>query len=129
MISFTDFLSLAKMSTEQRIRIERLLFVFPEPFNKEKALKDFKCNNKTKPSHNKLIYYQKMLLEQLVEILDDYATLYEKYGKHFTELLPNIEEPYYFMSLAIKDMESHPNFPFKVLYAKYDSYLLYFNSI
>ena len=129
MLSFTDLVSLFKMPLEQWKRIERLLFVFPEPFDKENSLKQFRISNITISSHNKLIYYQKVLLEQLIDVLDRYVTLYGKYGKSFTELLPTIEEPYYFLSLSIKDIECHPNFPFKNLYAKYDSYLLYLNSI
>lgn len=128
-LSFTDFLSLLKMRPQQWTRTERLLFIFSEPFNEEKALKEFRISNKTKSSPNKLIYYHKLLLERTVVALDNYVTLHTKQGETFNQLLPNIEEQYYFMSLAIKDIESHPNFPFKVLYAKYDMYLLYFNSI
>jgi hypothetical protein len=129
MISFTDFLSLLKMPLEQLARVEQLLFIFPEPFNEKQTQEQFRISNKTKPSRNKLIYYQKILLEQLVEILDNYINLYKRYGKTFTELLPTIEKPYYFLNLSLKDIECHPNFPHKILYAKYDSYLFYFNSI
>lgn len=105
------------MPLEQRLRIERLLYVFPEPLNKEKDFKNFKFNNLTKPTPHKLIFYQKCLLELLVESLDTFMDLYQENGKAVLQHLPDISSEYFLLNLSIKDIENHPEFPQKRLYA------------
>lgn len=110
-MGFSYFLSLLRTRREQIDRIERLLYDFPVPFDKEQARKNLKYGRRAKLSPILLAFFQKQLLELLTQAIDTIVSLHEQYGDKFNPPLQRLAINYFLCNLYLKDMEVHLSFP------------------